>query len=58
MSESRTAKRAIQLPLIGVAFLWAMMMLAQYVDSIASTKLMTKTVFNFLTKLRCSGAST
>jgi len=32
MSESRTAKRAIQLPLIGVAFLWAMMMLAQYVD--------------------------
>jgi len=32
MSDSRTAKRAIQLPLIGVAFLWAMMMLAQYVD--------------------------
>ena len=32
MSESRTAKRAIQLPLIGVAFLWVMMMLAQYVD--------------------------
>ena len=32
MSESRTARRAIQLPLIGVAFLWAMMMLAQYVD--------------------------
>jgi hypothetical protein len=32
MSESRNAKRAIQLPLIGLAFLWVMMMLAQYVD--------------------------
>jgi heme/copper-type cytochrome/quinol oxidase subunit 2 len=32
MSETRTAKRAIQLPLIGVAFLWVMMMLAQFVD--------------------------
>ncbi|MEY3561948.1 MAG: hypothetical protein RL068_1100 [Actinomycetota bacterium] len=32
MSDSRTAKRAIQLPLIGVVFLWLMMMLAQYVD--------------------------
>ena len=32
MSESRTANRAIQLPLIGVVFLWVMMLLAQYVD--------------------------
>lgn len=32
MSESRNANRAIQLPLIGLAFLWVMMVLAQYVD--------------------------
>jgi heme/copper-type cytochrome/quinol oxidase subunit 2 len=32
MSESRNANRAIQLPLIGLVFLWAMMMLAQFVD--------------------------
>ena len=32
MSESRNANRAIQLPLIGLAFLWGMMILAQYVD--------------------------
>ncbi len=32
MSESRNANRAIQLPLIGLAFLWVMLLLAQYVD--------------------------
>lgn len=32
MSETRSANRAIQLPLIGLAFLWVMMILAQYVD--------------------------
>lgn len=32
MSESRNANRAIQLPLIGLVFLWVMLLLAQYVD--------------------------
>lgn len=32
MSETRSANRAIQLPLIGLVFLWVMLLLAQYVD--------------------------
>lgn len=32
MSTTQNSKRAIQLPLVGLAFAWAMMMISQYVD--------------------------
>jgi heme/copper-type cytochrome/quinol oxidase subunit 2 len=32
MSTTQNSKRAVQLPLVGLAFAWAMMMISQYVD--------------------------